>query len=90
MPADLKQRVSAWLARKRATGSTVAELASEIGLAAGTVLRWSAEAPTRAIVPVRVIADRAEPRAVSVISPTGFRIDGITLAEAAWLLRELG
>src|SRR5262245_44623801 len=90
MPRDLKQRTSVWLAKQRATGSTVAELASELGLAAGTVLRWSSEAPTRAIVPVRVIADRAEPPAVAVISPSGFRIEGVTLVDAAWLLRELG
>jgi len=90
MPPDLKQRASTWLANKRATGSTVSELASELGLAAGTVLRWSSEVPTRAIVPVRVIADRSDTRTVSVISPSGFRIEGVTLAEAAWLLRELG
>ncbi len=92
-PRDLKSRASAWLVEQRAAGTTVVELARELGLASGTVLRWSAEARangSRAMVPVEVIAEPVAGGALSVTSPVGFRVDGLTLAEAAALLRALG
>jgi len=39
---------------------------------------------------VRVVETRAPSRSLSVVSPTGFRIDGLSPTEAAALLRELG
>lgn len=88
-PRELKARVSVWLAEQRASGTTVAELARELGLASGTVLRWSAGAPTkraRALVPVEIVTERT----LSVCSPAGFRIDGLSFSEAVALLRALG
>jgi hypothetical protein len=88
-PPDLKKRVSGWLAERRVAGAPVAELAAELGLARGTILRWSAGAPekqTRALVPVEVVAERT----LSVSSPSGFRIDGLSFTEAVALLRALG
>jgi transposase-like protein len=88
--AELKLRASAWIVRERGAGRAVSELAHELGIASGTVLRWSSETGTRALVPVRVVPDVAEARTVAVVSPSGFRIEGVTLSEAARLLRELG
>jgi hypothetical protein len=42
------------------------------------------------MVPVRVISDPPAGRIVTVVSPAGFRVEGVTLPEAAALLRELG
>lgn len=92
-PRDLKARTATWIAGRRACGATVAELAAELGLAAGTVMRWSngsKPAPTRALVPIEVMPDRIVERMLSVVSPSGFRIDGLSLAEAVALLRALG
>jgi hypothetical protein len=88
VPPELKARARLWIAERRSQGRTVAELAGELGVAAGTILRWS-EGGVRALVPVRVVPDRA-PTAISVVSPSGFRIDGLTLADAVRVLRELG
>jgi hypothetical protein len=85
---ELKARVSAWIRARRAEGCTVGELAAELGLADGTVLRWSNDG-VRTIVPVRVVPD-ATPETVAVASPSGFRIEGLTLADAVRVLRELG
>jgi hypothetical protein len=49
----------------------------------------AAEPTTRAMVPVRVVADRDE-ATVSVVSASGHRIDGLTLPEAIAVLRALG
>jgi hypothetical protein len=90
---DLKERAAKWITARRAGGATVAELAVELGLAEGTVLRWSARsAPPqpRALVPVTVVPDSAIERRLSIVSPSGFRVEELTFAEAAALLRVLG
>lgn len=86
----LKERVTTWLVSQRAEGHPVSELAAELGIAHATALRWSNGARKRVMVPVRVISDAPAARTVSVVSPAGFRVEGVTLAEAAALLRELG
>jgi len=56
---DLKERATAWIIKRRAEGMIVAAIASELGLAAGTVLKWSARSKSaRALVPIEVVADR--------------------------------
>ena len=85
---DLKRRATAWIVKRRAAGVTVTAVASELGLAPGTVLNWSARAKSvRALVPVEVVADPGPGRTVSVVSPSGFRIEGLSLLEAAALLK---
>lgn len=89
--AALKQRVAEWIVKRRSAGATVTEVAAELGLAQGTVLRWSGEHKTRrALVPVEVVPEQHAERVLSVVSPAGFRVDGLSLVEAAALLRALG
>lgn len=83
---ELRARATAWVSARRAEGVRVAELAAKLGVSEGTVLRWSNGA-VKAIVPVRVVPDAA---AVSVVSPSGFRIEGLSLVDAVRALRELG
>lgn len=88
MPRSLKDRAGAWIRDQRAAGRTVAELATELGVAAGTILRWS-DGGARALVPVQIVPDRTAASAV-LVSPSGFRIEGLSLADAVRALRELG
>jgi hypothetical protein len=77
-PRDFKERVARWILARRLTEHK-SELAAELGLVEGTVLRWSkgsARSQTPAHVPVTV-ADRR----LSVVSPSGFRVDELTFAE---------
>jgi hypothetical protein len=91
-PRDLKERTGAWLAEQRATGATVAELAAELGLASGTVLRWSTPRGqrSRALVPVEIVAEPMATGSMSIVSPCGFRVEGLSLADAVALLKALG
>ena len=91
-PRDLKERTSVWIAERRAGGATTAELAAELGLSSGTVLRWSkaGQRSPRALVPVQVVADSAAIGMVAVVSPSGFRIEGLSFADAVALLKALG
>jgi hypothetical protein len=84
----LKRRATAWIVKRRAAGVIVADIASEPGLARGTVMKWSVGVrATRAMVPVEVVAEPSSERTVSIVSPSGFRIEGLSLLEAAALLR---
>lgn len=78
----------AWITARRAEGHPATELAAELGIAPGTVLRWS-NGRSRALVPVRVVPD-AVTATVVIVSPSGFRIEGLTLDDAIRVLRELG
>jgi transposase len=90
-PAELKQRVSRWLESQRAAGAMVADLALELGLSTGTVLKWSAGAKrSRALVPVEIVPSVRAECSVSIVSPSGFRVEGLLLVETAELLRALG
>ncbi len=65
---DLERRATAWIVKRRSAGIMVAEIASELGLARGTVMKWSAGArATRTILPVEVIAEPSAERTVSVV-----------------------
>jgi hypothetical protein len=89
--ADLKARIIEFARSRRDEGASCAEIAGEIGIGFETLRRWcmAAPPPTRAMVPVRVVADR-DGTAVSVVSAGGHRIDGLTLDEAIAVLRALG
>ena len=90
-PKELKQRASEWIAGQRAAGVSAVQIADELGLSPGTVLRWSTKMKaTRALIPVRIVGERGPERMVSVVSPLGFRIEGLSVAEAAALLRAFG
>lgn len=97
-PADLRARVTAFAKRRRESGASWGTIKKELGQSFDTVRRWCVETATpqrreqrpTALVPVRVMPSRAPGRTVSVVSPAGFRVDGLTIAEAAALLREVG
>lgn len=90
MPPHLKERVSSWITSQRAIGRSAADLAAELGIAPGTALRWSS-GKRKSLVPVRIVAEAPMiKQKYTVISPSGFRVEGLSIEEAAHLLRELG
>jgi len=90
-PAELRARVVTWAQRRRAAGARWEEVKRELGQQFDTVRRWCVDhGETKALVPVRVVATQVPSRTLSVVSPAGFRIDGLSAAEAAALLREIG
>jgi len=91
-PPELAERAGRWIAARRAEGATVSEIGEELGLGDNTVRSWCKRASsptTRALVPVQVVPD-APARTVSIVSPAGFRIDGLSLGDAVALLKALG
>lgn len=81
-PADVRRQVVAWVQGERAVGRSWGELADELGIPVSTLVRWSTR--PRA-VPVIVQAAAPSP-SVSLVSPSGWRIEGVSLEQALALL----
>jgi transposase-like protein len=90
-PTELRERVVAWALAQRRAGASWRKIKRELGQKFDTIRQWCRGSEgSRALLPVRVVAERAPERRVSVVSPSGFRVEALSLMEAAALLRELG
>ena len=84
-PAELRAEV---VAAARALDQPISRTARELGLSVFTLHDWlRREDP--AMKPVVVAADLSASLAVSLVTPTGFRIEGLDEAAAIRLLRAL-
>src|SRR2546422_10161674 len=93
IPDAVRAEVLAYAHRERAAGRSWAGIAATVGLSAGALKNWAQKpAPGRPLVPVAVATPApAGPRAaLVVVSPGGYRVEGLDLATATALLRALG
>ena len=92
-PPTLRERITIWTRRRRGAGISWHKLADELGMSWRTLVRWTsprrAPRPSPALVPVEVIGEHSD-RSLALVTPRGFRIEGVTLADAIALVRELG
>jgi hypothetical protein len=74
-----------------AQGWSVSGVGEALGLPSVTVSRWTSSEPSSAFRPVAIVSEEAT-RAVSVclVSPAGYRIEGLALADALRALATLG
>jgi hypothetical protein len=84
--------VLAYTRRQRAAGHSWARIAHAVGLSVGSLRNWLQTPPAvRALIPVAVAVSRAgPPAALRVVSPGGYRVEGLDLSTATALLRALG
>jgi hypothetical protein len=91
-PRVLRERIVAYAQVRRSESASWARIAAELRLQLETVRRWCLDAKavvaSRAILPVEVVAD--ERPSLTVVAPSGVRIEGVTRADAIAVLRELG
>jgi hypothetical protein len=77
---------------RRARGDGWRELSRELGVPARTLEYWATPRPEQAHVvalrPIDVI-DEPPRRTVTVVAPSGVRIEGVTIADVIALLRGL-
>lgn len=89
-PEDLKRRLVAAVSQLRGQGLGWIAIGDALGIAGETARRWHDQAPSAAaIVPVEVVDDEEVFEGVAVVSPEGYRVEGLTVQEAAALLRAL-
>ena len=92
IPDPIRARVVAYARQERAAGQSWARIARTVGLSAGALKNWSRTPPAaRTLVPVEVAATATmPPMPLVVVSPDGYRVEGLDLATASALLRALG
>ena len=89
-PAELKDAVLAYAARRRAERATQEKVASELGMSAQTLGYWRALARQRGgITPVTIVA-QPEPARELVVECGPLRVRGLDVNGVAELLRRLG
>jgi hypothetical protein len=83
--------VTAWVAKHRKRGDRWSELVRKTGVSMVTQQRWSSRPARRAMMLRRVEVAEAVPveRTVTLVSPIGIRIEGVTIADVITILRGL-
>jgi len=91
IPSSLRAAMAAYAGDERAAGASYREIAERLGVSAESIRRWTVRTPVRdggsELVPVRVIAEAAG--RLTIWSPAGYRVDGLSIHAAAELLRSL-
>lgn len=89
-PQALRDRVAEYARARRASGVSWATIAAELGLSFKTVHRWCtprSDAP-RAMRAVHVVPDGDH--GIALVSPSGIRVEGVTVADVIAVLRAFG
>ena len=75
----------------KAAGASCRGIGQRLGVSAESIRRWTVRPPVRdggsELVPVRLVAEAAG--RLTIWSPAGYRVEGLSIAEAAELLRKL-
>jgi hypothetical protein len=92
VPPPLRAAIAAYARDERAAGASYGAIAECLGVSAESIRRWAPLRPGRdgmadELVPVHVVAEAMRP--LTVWSPTGYRVEGLSVEETAELLRRL-
>jgi hypothetical protein len=90
-PEELRVRILDWVARATASGMLDADCAKVLGVKKWRFTMWRRTPPVRseslALVPLETVALSTAPMAI--VTPSGYRIEGLGIDEVVRLLREL-
>ncbi len=95
IPREVRDEVCRYAARRREKGAPWAVIARETGLDVRKLQRWNTRARRTSSVPVlrpvEVLPapEPAQAPALTVVAPSGVRVEGLGLEQAAKLLRLL-
>src|SRR6266446_1446861 len=97
VPRALRTAIAAYARDERAGGASCGAIAKRLGVCAESIRRWVGTRSARdsragGLVPVHVVAHvvaEAAGTTLTVWSPTGYRVDGLSVGAAAELLRRL-
>jgi hypothetical protein len=91
VPPALRAAIAAYARDERAAGASCRAIAHRLGVSSESIRRWarpgSPHDGAAALVPVHVVAEAGRP--LTVWAPTGYRVEGLSVAETAELLRRL-
>ncbi len=93
VPREVRDEVCRYVARRREKGAPWALIARETGLDVRKLQRWHSRARRRSSVavlrPVEVLPAPEPAATLTLISPSGVRVEGLQIEQAAQLLRLL-
>jgi hypothetical protein len=89
IPTGLRTRIVAFATRARRSGWSAAATARTVGVSVGSLRNWRRGAPPATLLPVVIAADPAPAAPLTVVTPSGHRVEGLDVATAAALLRAL-
>jgi transposase-like protein len=91
-PAGLREQILAFIDHAKSAGMAVSESCRRLGISSKQLSNWRAAiraGETQALVPVQ-IAEQRDPRgSLAVVAPSGFRVEGASLAQVIELMRAL-
>jgi hypothetical protein len=91
IPDAVRAEVLAYAQRRRAAGDSWAGIARSVGVSVGSLQNWMrTPAPAPTLVPVTVAASAPPASALVVVSPGGYRVEGLDVPTVSALLRALG
>ena len=95
-PSESKARILAWTRRATALGMLEAECGRVLGIKAWRISTWQRQDPmprAEADEPVALVPIDVSPLTIhdgpTVVTPSGYRVEGLSLEQIATLLREL-
>ena len=87
-PSSLRSEAVSYLKARRESGSLLSSLSVELGISGATVSRWLEEGSGE-LRPVRVTDAPVLSGELRLVTPRGYRIEGLCVASAAALLARL-
>src|SRR5215469_2698677 len=90
-PTKLRVRITAWLMARRAAGAWWTELGTALGIPTQTLVRWcdASGAPAATTMKAVDVIDAPPVGTVTIVAPTGLRIEGVSIDAAIAILRGL-
>ncbi len=101
-PDELRTRIAAWARRRIARGESVSGSALALALDRRTLSTWlqrrggdagrereQVEPTGTALVPVEIVEALPAPTTITLVSPSGYRLEGLTVDDAVRALARL-
>ncbi len=93
VPREVRDEVCRYAVRRRKAGAAWAVIARETSLDVRKLQRWNTrtrrDASVPVLRPVEVLPEPERPDGLTLIAPSGVRIEGLAVEQAAHLLRLL-
>lgn len=89
IPEALRRAIIAYARRERVKGTGLGGIAAAVGVSKESIRRWVATARSRPLLPVVVRDAVVDAPGVTLTAPGGYRVERLTLGQAAELLRRL-
>ena len=87
-PVPLREEIVQFAKERRQEGDSIVKIADSLGVSESGLNRWL-QAGTKRLRPVRVEEPVAEAEGLVLVTPGGYRLEGLRPASAADLLRRL-